>query len=75
MTSSDVGEQAKDALFDYVITVCRESTENNCPIFPGITKRPSLKKSERHRASAIRTNYSKRARKKTHRRLILTCVN
>jgi arsenate reductase (thioredoxin) len=26
-------------LFNYVITVCRESTENKCPIFPGITKR------------------------------------
>lgn len=26
-------------LFDYVITVCEESVENKCPIFPGITKR------------------------------------
>jgi arsenate reductase len=26
-------------LFTYVITVCRESIENRCPIFPGITKR------------------------------------
>jgi arsenate reductase len=26
-------------LFDYVITVCRESIESKCPIFPGYTKR------------------------------------
>jgi arsenate reductase len=26
-------------LFNYVITVCKESIENQCPIFPGITKR------------------------------------
>ena len=26
-------------LFNYVITVCRESIENKCPIFPRITKR------------------------------------
>jgi hypothetical protein len=25
--------------FNYVITVCRESIENKCPIAPGITKR------------------------------------
>ncbi|NLI80460.1 MAG: arsenate reductase ArsC [Deltaproteobacteria bacterium] len=26
-------------LFDYVITVCRESLEQKCPVFPGITRR------------------------------------
>ena len=26
-------------LYDYVITVCEESTENQCPIFPGVTRR------------------------------------
>ncbi len=26
-------------LFNYVITVCRESVEDKCPVFPGITKR------------------------------------
>ncbi len=26
-------------LYDYVITVCSESTENQCPLFPGITHR------------------------------------
>lgn len=26
-------------LFNYVITVCRESIESKCPIFPGIAKR------------------------------------
>ena len=26
-------------LFDYVITVCEESAENQCPTFPGITRR------------------------------------
>jgi arsenate reductase len=26
-------------LFDYVITVCKESVESKCPIFPGIVKR------------------------------------
>jgi arsenate reductase len=26
-------------LFDYVITVCDESTEEKCPIFPGIERR------------------------------------
>lgn len=26
-------------LYDYVITVCEESTENQCPLFPGITHR------------------------------------
>jgi len=26
-------------LFDYVITVCEESTENQCPMFPGVTRR------------------------------------
>ncbi|MEM5787504.1 MAG: arsenate reductase ArsC [Syntrophobacteraceae bacterium] len=28
-------------LFDYVITVCKESVENKCPVFPGITRRLS----------------------------------
>jgi len=28
-------------LFDYVITVCKESIENKCPIFPGFTRRLS----------------------------------
>jgi arsenate reductase len=26
-------------LFDYVITVCEESAENQCPVFPGVTRR------------------------------------
>jgi arsenate reductase len=26
-------------LYDYVITVCEESTENKCPLFPGVTRR------------------------------------
>ena len=26
-------------LYDYVITVCEESTENHCPLFPGVTRR------------------------------------
>lgn len=26
-------------LFDFVITVCRESIESKCPIFPGLAKR------------------------------------
>jgi len=26
-------------LYDYVITVCKESTENQCPLFPGATRR------------------------------------
>lgn len=28
-------------LFDYVITVCEESAENQCPLFPGVTRRLS----------------------------------
>jgi len=26
-------------LFDYVITVCEESSEDQCPMFPGVTRR------------------------------------
>jgi arsenate reductase len=26
-------------LFDYVITVCEESAENQCPVFPGVARR------------------------------------
>jgi len=26
-------------LFDYVITVCEESSENQCPVFPGVARR------------------------------------
>jgi arsenate reductase (thioredoxin) len=26
-------------LFDYVITVCEESAEDQCPMFPGVTRR------------------------------------
>ncbi len=26
-------------LYDYVITVCEESAENQCPLFPGVTRR------------------------------------
>jgi len=28
-------------MFDYVITVCKESIESKCPIFPGFTRRLS----------------------------------
>ena len=39
-TSDSVMQFFKEGgLYDYVITVCDESLENDCPIFPGITRR------------------------------------
>jgi len=39
-TSDSVIQFFKEGrLYDYVITVCDESVENNCPIFPGIVRR------------------------------------
>lgn len=39
-TSDSVMQFFKEGrLYDYVITVCDESIENECPIFPGITRR------------------------------------
>ena len=29
-------------LFDYVVTVCEESLEGQCPVFPGVTRRLHL---------------------------------
>ena len=39
-TSDSVMQFFKEGrLYDYVITVCDESVENECPIFPGIARR------------------------------------
>jgi arsenate reductase len=39
-TSDSVMQFFKEGrLYDYVITVCDESIENECPIFPGIARR------------------------------------
>lgn len=39
-TSDSVMQFFKEGrLYDYVITVCDESIENQCPIFPGIARR------------------------------------
>jgi arsenate reductase len=39
-TADSVFECYKEGrLYDYVITVCRESVENQCPMFPGIARR------------------------------------
>jgi arsenate reductase len=39
-TSDSVLQFFKEGrLYDYVITVCDESVENQCPIFPGIARR------------------------------------
>lgn len=39
-TSDNVMQFFKEGrLYDYVITVCDESVENKCPIFPGIARR------------------------------------
>jgi arsenate reductase (thioredoxin) len=39
-TSDPVMQFFKEGrLYDYVITVCNESIENQCPIFPGIARR------------------------------------
>jgi arsenate reductase len=39
-SSDSVFEFFKESrLYDYVITVCDEATENRCPIFPGVRRR------------------------------------
>jgi arsenate reductase len=39
-TSDSVTQFFKEGrLYNYIITVCDESIENNCPIFPGIARR------------------------------------
>jgi arsenate reductase len=39
-TSDSVMQFFKEGrLYDYVITVCDESIENECPVFPGIARR------------------------------------
>ena len=39
-TSDSVMQFFKEGrLYDYVITVCDESVENECPVFPGIARR------------------------------------
>lgn len=39
-SSDSVFEFFKESrLYDYVITVCDETTENSCPIFPGVRRR------------------------------------
>jgi arsenate reductase len=39
-TSDSVMQFFKEGrLYDYVITVCDESVENKCPVFPGIVRR------------------------------------
>ena len=39
-TSDSVMQFFKEGrLYDYVITVCDESVENECPLFPGIARR------------------------------------
>jgi len=47
-------------LFDYVITVCDESSAEQCPIFPGITKR--MHWSFEDPSSFVGTNEEKLAR-------------
>lgn len=42
-TSKSVFELfTKGRLFDYVVTVCSESVEESCPVFPGVTHRLHL---------------------------------
>lgn len=50
-------------LYDYVITVCDETGDEECPVFPGITKRLTwplpdpgkVRGSEKERVEAVRT--------------------
>jgi arsenate reductase len=63
-TSNSVFDYFKEGrLYDYVITVCDDTIEGNCPVFPGISKRLSwpfpdpekVSGSEDEQAESVRT--------------------